>query len=560
MKLQRNAIAVALMLAITQGNSSVLGGERELVSLLQKMPADAPVSLVLVNARQLDAAFQRVQRRFSPGEPPSGFLANIKDDLPIGDWVNFSEPIGVTFPTLDANTQEGVLWVRIDNFEARIKNAPGAEKQRGVWSFQISENNQGYAKSVGDYVMLSTSGELIQMLLQESREGQTLDTVYQGRMNMFRDHDAVIHFNMDPVRDKLMGSVMQMTMMAPMIVAMAGQQGGNAAMISGFISVFSDMAQKVITQLAYVDLGIRIDADAVNASFAFGHLDGTIRRYLSQQKSASKPLLGSMADQPYFLAVGYEVPGEESPFFDYIFNRLSAAANMNMPGDDGHQQDTQSTLELSQKFARMVEGQNFMVSVTEMGLQIQGDYTTRSPDALIALMKKSPGSVSSMLSNSGGVEFKDPKTQRIGSVNVETFELSIDPNNPAGASVMMFYGMEPLLAMGTVGDRVRFYLGAKTGLEKAFSNQSRNSMLKNRFVQQALEALPNQRNALLLIDPAGILPLIGPMLGINATDIPPGPPIGLSISLSGDPAQINLHVPFRAIERVMQAIAPPGPM
>ena len=73
----------------------------------------------------------------------------------------------------------------------------------------------------------------------------------------------------------------------------------------------------------------------------------------------------------------------------------------------------------------------------------------------------------------------------------------------------------------------------------------------------ALAKLPKKYNVITLIDPAGILPLVGPLMGMPKMDpIPPGPPVALSISFAGEPARIDIHVPLRAIERVIQAVGP----
>ena len=64
-----------------------------------------------------------------------------------------------------------------------------------------------------------------------------------------------------------------------------------------------------------------------------------------------------------------------------------------------------------------------------------------------------------------------------------------------------------------------------------------------------------------IIDPVGLLPMIGPMMGMPKTEpMPPGPPVAISVSLSGEPARVDINVPFKAIERMVKAFSPQQPM
>jgi hypothetical protein len=57
------------------------------------------------------------------------------------------------------------------------------------------------------------------------------------------------------------------------------------------------------------------------------------------------------------------------------------------------------------------------------------------------------------------------------------------------------------------------------------------------------------------------MPIVGQLTGnAPAEAVPPGPPIGVSASLSGEPARLDIHVPIRSIERIKQAFAPNEPM
>jgi hypothetical protein len=126
----------------------------------------------------------------------------------------------------------------------------------------------------------------------------------------------------------------------------------------------------------------------------------------------------------------------------------------------------------------------------------------------------------------------------------------------------MVYGTGTLMAFGQVGDRVLYCMGGASDISKAFAAAPSNALGGSKFVRAALEALPAERNAVILIDPVGFLPMIPPMFmpAIDTSSIGPGPVVGVGISLSGEPARLDVHVPVQAILRVVQAMAPQEPM
>ena len=86
-------------------------------------------------------------------------------------------------------------------------------------------------------------------------------------------------------------------------------------------------------------------------------------------------------------------------------------------------------------------------------------------------------------------------------------------------------------------------------VQRFFNGKVEKPFTAGRHVADALASLPAKRNAVVLIDPAGLLPLFGPMMGLTATDaIPLGPPIAISASLAGEPARLDIHVPLRATD------------
>ena len=156
-----------------------------------------------------------------------------------------------------------------------------------------------------------------------------------------------------------------------------------------------------------------------------------------------------------------------------------------------------------------------------------------------------------------GTKYEALGLRKIEKTEVEVVALRLDMNTPAMAQVAKFYGKDPHFGFGITDGRLRFCLGNESDIQSTFSGKIGSPLASTPFVKEALSALPKERNAVILLDIASIMSMIGGMMGRPAgAAVPPGPPIAISVSLAGDPARLDIHVPIRAIERIMQATAP----
>ena len=534
-------------------------------ALLAQMPAEPAVSLVVADAKNLDAKVMALMRRFRPGAVATGFLAGITDDLPIGDWVDFSQPIGIAIPNIDGDNNEGLIWARVPEFAAKIKTLENAHQEAdGVWRFPVTEHSNAFAKIVGDYVLVATSRhQMDQGLVQD---GKTLAASMSQTAKLFATRDAVIHLNMERLRPMVTGSVSKMAQMAPLLAGMALQRGGgDVATVMGTISTVAEATQQFVKQLTFIDVGIAFAKNDVNVTLAFSFSDGPIRTYLGNQRPATMPLLESLPDQPYFLATGFHVPGHASPFFDYVFDRMMSAGGLgpaDADGDEGPGDTGKNSLRVTKKLVGLIQGQNAIVSMGSNGLRVRGDYLTDSPGEVLALLGQSPGNATSMLKGATkGISFEKLEPRTVGTCRVEVFALKLDESNPGAATMATIYGADSRVAFGAVGDRVRFFMGSEQEIDTAFAAEVGKPLSKGTHAQRALSALPKTRNAVALVDPSRLLALVGPFLGImDVGDMPPGPPFAASISLTGHPARVDIHIPFRAIDRIIEAVGPNEPM
>ncbi|RME36476.1 MAG: hypothetical protein D6788_11490 [Planctomycetota bacterium] len=536
-----------------------------LTELLSVMPAGAPVNVVFVDVERLDAVVKDVQRRFSPGDVPAGFLDQMKQTIPLAQWADYGEPIGITVFDVQQNSDNALIWLRIPGFAEKMKSWEQATQEEGVWTFPVTNFSQGFARKVGDFVQFTDHRPLFDQVDAASK-GKKLADVLRPRMDLFVNRHVLMHVNAEPLRGLITGQLAQASQMAPMILAMSAQQSGqDPAMAVGTVSAMIDAFTRFVEQLDTLDLTLGLTKDDATLTVAAGFKDGPIRQYLQRCQPASEGvLLASLPDRGFVVAGAYHVPGKDAPFMDYFIQQMLSAKPPMMPPPAGgeekkpaSQEVWKKSLESGRRIARLTTGQNFLATVSEGSLCVLSDYLTDSPAEIEKLVGETPETLGGLLS-AAGPQFEKLKPQTVHGVTVSSFRLQMPANNPQMAAMARIYGANPVMAVGTIGHRVRAYLGAEEHLSEAFASGGA-PLARNARVQEALRKLPRKRNGVLLIDPAGILPMIGPMLGMPVTKtIPPGPPIAVSLSLSGEPARLDVHVPFRAIERIKEAMPSPN--
>jgi hypothetical protein len=322
-----------------------------------------------------------------------------------------------------------------------------------------------------------------------------------------------------------------------------------------------------VEQIAYVDVALTVDGKSIDATVITGYKEGPIKTYLTKQKPASIPFLTEIEEQPYFVAMGYHAPGDSSPFIDYIVKTVIDAipadtAGATDPGTQG--QDTRALIEAFQtagEFYRRVEGLNAVIAMSPDGMKEVGDLIGKDHAGIIDLAKQAMADDNPMMQQFGGAKMESLGTTKIGDVAVEQFSLTFDPASPMAAQAAAMYGQNARYALGVVNRRVRFCLGKDDDIKRAFRGKVSSPLAASPFVKEAMAALPSKRNAVILLDLASAIGSFAAMAGMPAMAGPvsPGPPIAISVSLAGEPARLDIHVPARAIERVKQAVAPKAP-
>jgi hypothetical protein len=536
----------------------VQAGGEQLEKLLQVMPADFPVAIVVQDMVALDNTATAIKTRFDSSNQDAGMVAQVKAEIGVAQWADLSKPMGVGVPAFGGPEWQGVLWLWIDDFSGKAAGLAGASEVEGVWTLPFEGKDTLFARAQGEYVIVANTQAA---LAHVKGDGQRLAASAKDAGKLLGTRDVWIHVNFEPVRTMALGKVAQAAQMAPMFAMMAGTQGGaDPAALTGIVTAAMDGVKKYVEQIDTVDAFIGLSQDEADLTLATVYKEGAIKSYLAKQKPAGVAPFRDVTEQPYFIALGYHVPGEESPFFDYALEKMSAA--MTTPpsqpdGDTNASGDMKKALESMRDFFHKLEGQNMVMGGPAGGMRMVGDYQGQDVKGLYDAVKNSFIISNPLMSQfNAGAEYEPLGTKTVGSVTVEEFGLKVDTTNPAAASMLQMYGGNPRMSLGVVEDRVRFCMGSELPLQQVFAAKVGKPFASNNEVSKVLSALPSKRNAVLLINPMGVLPLMGRS---GDSDVQAGPPIGLSVSFAGEPARVDIHLPFEAIERVTKAMQPSPP-
>jgi len=201
MRSKRFALKVAACLVMVMPLRAARAGAADVDAVLKLMPADASMSVVVVDFEKLDKTLAAVVKSIKSDAESPQILADIKRDLGIADWIDFSKPVGMAQPSLDGSNQS-ILWAVVPGFAEKVKAVADAKEEDGVWHLTFESKSDVFAKVRGGYVIASESKE---GLAFATKEGKTLADELKTRMDLFANRDALVHLNFDPIRPMALG-------------------------------------------------------------------------------------------------------------------------------------------------------------------------------------------------------------------------------------------------------------------------------------------------------------------------------------------------------------------
>lgn len=130
---QRITMMCAGVALLLMGTVAAAGGDQDAVAKVCRLvPADLPLVAVVRDIEKLDRTIADFRRRVDPDGSGDGILDGIKGDLPIADWVDFSAPMVVAQTEVGGMSESWAMWVRVPDFQEKIKGFDGATLKEGV--------------------------------------------------------------------------------------------------------------------------------------------------------------------------------------------------------------------------------------------------------------------------------------------------------------------------------------------------------------------------------------------------------------------------------------------
>lgn len=538
----------------------------ESAALWKQIPEDAAIAAVFANPDKFDKAIIDFAKRIDPDTQSGGILKDLKEQMGfVGEWIDFAKPFAFAQASI-ASAGEPAVWVRIPDFEKKIKERKEATEAEGVWTISLEGGSTKIAKVQGDYVIIADTKD---DLTAVTKTGRSLGDAMGAGAKVFEGRDVGLHINFEPIRPIALGQMAQLGQMAPMMAMMAGPSMGvnDPQTLTALFSGLFDAMKSFVEQVNTIDVAFSMDDKNADLTLATAYKDGPIREYLKKQQPASAPLLDQIEEQPFALAMGYHFPGDSSPFIDYLLDKTLAAMKPQAapgaeptPEDKAKAEAFDAALKNMRELYRKMEGMNLALRFTEEGMLQYGDIIGKDTAGILALQKEVAGGTSLSSMFNPGMKQSSLGSRKVGDVELHEFSMKFDPASQAGAMAGKMVAPDARVAFGIAGDRVRHATGSAKTVDQFFSNKVTKPLVQSAMASEALAALPAKRNAIFLVDIGGFMPLMALMGSPTSANLPPGPLVGASASFSGDVARFDVHVPLRAIERVIKATEPEQPM
>ncbi|MCH7591717.1 MAG: hypothetical protein IH989_02900 [Planctomycetes bacterium] len=538
-----------------------LGQDADTTRVLESIPAKFPLAIVFVDAATLDASVAGFSKRTGTEFADEGLLADLKRQLPVLEWMDLSHPVGLAYASLDAGTQP-IVYARVPDFRAKVKTLEEATQEEGVWRLTFDDLGVYYARVVGDYVIASAFNEN----LTPVAGGKSLADAMKHRADIWRGRDVVVHVNFEPLRAMVAAQINKVAAMAPMIAMLAAQQGGDPASLITPLTATIDATKRFVAQLDQLDLALAVSENAVSVTLWGSFKEGSIRKYLAGVKPSDHAPFAGLREQPYAVAVDYGFPGDDSPFFEFLFDKLGAAPppdpSAQAQGDQADAQAQARAERVTRDLYKSLHGADLLMAVSPDGVRLAGNYFGRDPKAILELATETLSIPNVTLARmKAGTTFESLGTRTIGGASVNEFAVIPDTSNMYGAAFVSMMGKRPRIAMSLTDVGVGWCAGSDAYVTQHFAGGKGKPLRAARHVAKALAALPPKRNITLLLDPAAMLTLSARLSGTPPMDpVLPGPPIAVSLSLSAKPVRLDLRVPARAIARYHEMLSPADPL
>jgi hypothetical protein len=541
------------------------GAPKDVDVILKMIPGDAAVSGFALNLVEFEKSLAALAKRLDPEGGKSTIVADLKEKYAFAATADLSKPMGFV-GGVQGGLEEPLVLLSIADFETQIKQHGGKPGEDGIWSIVEVEGETEtvavYLKPLtGGYVAVARSKE---ELAAVGAPEESLASLMKGRKKLLHERDLFIHVNVEAFQQTADQQLAQFGAMIPMMAMMSAQGGDPLSKIATLTTLFEGL-KSFVAQLTCVDIAVNLDEEVGVATVATSFKEGGIKTFLAKTKPAKKKFFTHIEEQPFFIAVGSHVPGGMSELFDYFLKTFEQSVQTATPMA-GPQADPSAALEnfkVSAEMNKMSEGGSMLMALSPDGMKMISEMIVKDTDKYMELCRQSKETGGPMMQQfGGGAEVEPLGPTKIQGVDVEMFKLKPPAAQPGMPPMPSFVAEDSRFGVGVVKDRVRQCMGNEKDMGAAFKAKTEKPLSASARMKSALKTVPKKHNMVVLVDPMGILPFVSAFIPGAPPQPPqatPVEPILIWISLSGDPAEMEISVPLQTIEKLVHSMKPPEP-
>jgi hypothetical protein len=530
------------------------GSAHALPSLMDRIPSDALVSIVIPNPTALEASFKKAATSMGLPAGSEMNLEALMQVIGIADSVKADGPVGlaVKLPVRDKDgnelpedQQNVVILVPVKDYAAFTK-ALGAEGDAEILTVNMGDG-PAFARNIGDgYAALSKNktfltsfkGEKGQLAGHKARVSASADSVADRS-------DVVILVNVDTGRQVIMDGLKRSREEMENNMAMMGDGAPDMAPLNAMIDSFVEQSRSMV-------LGLKLDDAGISADMVSTFIEASNFAKIAGSSGKSVELMGRLPKTDYLIAGALDVSSEP------IRNFLTSLPIPKQAGGDA--------LQLADALKTM-NGASFSLGFNPGG--IMAGLLTRtvsfvsSPDPAAAVKQLQASMARMTEAKVANAKYTPAKTE-VNGVKVDDFEIKMTANaeQPGAAQAMMFMfgpnGGPAGYVAQTNGGYIQTYSRSSELMGQALAAKPGSSLITDDQVKLVSSKLPEGRVAELYVGPKAIMNSITPVLTMFAgasPDYTPSdtiPPIGLAIAPGGGGLRATIFVPHASVRSISE--------
>lgn len=547
---------------------ALAGSVQALPAIMDRVPADAAITVVVPSVKALEEDLQGVAR--TVGAPAGmltierllqavpGVLEQLKQDGPLVFFVRIEAPPADAKVNPDAPKaaprprQSMVALVAVDDYAKFAKALGGkgegiealAEKGPGDAPLMIKPAGAGFAAISPDRAALEAfTGQPGSMAAHKATVGAQADRMADAS-------DMLVVVNLPLVRPMLTEGISSVLEQMEGLMAMGGQELPVEKIKAGL--------GKLLDQSRALTLGAKIDNAGVSLDACVAFNEGSALAGFASTPGTAHALSSKLPDMKYLLAMSLDM---SSPQLRELFGQLASMQGQQMPGMGAA--DVKKQLE-------HLRGASFVLGFNEGGIfagvlnrSVQFMATEKPEQAIAesrdALKKMEETGMIKAEYKAGASEIAGKKidswTMRFDAENappemIQIMTVLFGPNGgPSGYTAAVAGGV--VTSFSQSSEVMTAALNAATKGEKSLTASGPVSLVAQR--------LPKDRIAEIFISPNGLLDTVKGGLAmagmVPKVELPADlPPFALSIAPEAGGLQFSIHVPSPSLRATAQFV------